>query len=77
MLTRKGRNYHLGESIVTMSFHSKKPSTSMDPSLLTILEDIRGQLSTLNQRMNRIENDCRDGDRQSNAHWEDRVPRNH
>ena len=37
----------------------------MDPNLLTILEDIKNQLNNLGQRMDRIENDCRDEDRQS------------
>jgi len=49
----------------------------MNLNLLTILEDIKAQLNNLGQRMNRIENDCRDGDRQPIPHQKDRVPRNH
>jgi len=49
----------------------------MDSNLLAILEDTRGQLSTLNQRMDRIENDHRNEDHQSNPCRENRVPRNH
>jgi len=41
------REYHLGEindtlSSNTMSSNPEKPNSSLDPSVLTILEDIRG-----------------------------------
>ena len=60
-----------------MSSNPEKPSTSMDSNLLTILEDIKVQLNNLGQRMDRIENDRHDGDRQPSPRREDRVPRNH
>ena len=77
MPTRSSRDYHFGEASITMSFNTEKPSTYMDPNLLTILEDIRAQLNNLGQRMDRIENDRRDGDCQSSLRREDRVYRNH
>jgi len=77
MHIRSGRDYHFGETSVTMSSNPEKPSTSIDPKLLTIIEDIKTQLNHLGQRMDMIENDCRDGDRQSSPRQEDRVPRNH
>ena len=77
MPTRSGRDYHFGEASVTMSSNPKTSSTSMNSNLLTILEDFKVQLNNLDQRMNMIENDCRNGDRQPNPCWEDRVPRNH
>ena len=51
--TRSSREYHLGEisdtmSSNTMSSNLEKPSTSLDPSLLAILEDIKAQVANLN-----------------------------
>jgi len=60
-----------------MSSKSETCSMSMNPNLLTILENIKTQLNNLSQRMDRIKNDRRDGDRQSSSHGEDKVPRNH
>jgi len=73
MPTRSSRDYHFGEASITMSFNTEKPSTYMDPNLLTILEDIRAQLNNLGQRMDRIENDRRDGDCQSSLRREDSL----
>ena len=64
MPTRSDRDYHFSEASVTMSSNSETSSTSMDPNLFTILEDIKTQLNNLGQWMNMIENDCRDRDRQ-------------
>jgi len=65
----------------TMNSNLEKPNISIDPNLFTILEDIRGQLINLGQRMDRMENDRRDNDRkedrQPNLNWEDKVPRTH
>ena len=67
----------ISEVSVTMSSNLETSSASMNPNLLTILEDIKAQLNNLGQRMNIIENDHRDGDRQPSPRQEDRVPRNH
>ena len=86
MPTCSGREYHLGEisdtmSSNTMSSNLEKANTSLDPSLLAILEDIRGQVTNLGQRMNKIENDRRDQDRnedpQPNQRRKDRIIRNY
>ena len=77
MPTRSDRDYHFSEASVIMSSNSETSSTSMNPNLLTILENIKTQLNNLSQRMDRIKNDRRDGDRQSSSHGEDKVPRNH
>ena len=77
MPTRSGRDYHFGEVSVTMSSNPDTSSTFLNLNLLTILEDIKAQLNNLGQRMDRIENDRRDGHRQFNPRREDRVTRNH
>ena len=74
MPTRSGRDYHFGEASVTMSSNPETSSTSMNPNLLTILEDIKAQLNNLGQRMDMIENDRCDGDRQPNQRREDKSP---
>jgi len=63
MSTRTGRDYHVGEASVTICSNLKTSSISMNPNLM-ILEDIKAQLNNFGQRMNRIENDRRDRDRQ-------------
>jgi len=71
MPTCSDRDYHFGEASVTMSSNLKTSSTSMNPNLLTILKDIKVQLNNLGQRMNMIENDRHDGDRQLSPRRED------
>jgi len=77
MPTHNGRDYHFGEASITTSSNPEISSIFMNPNILTILEDIKTQLNNLGQRMNIIENDRRDGDRQPSPRQEDRVPRNH
>ena len=68
MPMRSGREFHLGKisdtlSSNTMSSKSEKLNTFLDLTLLAILEDIRGQVANLGQRLDRIENERRDRDR--------------
>ena len=64
-----------------MPTRPNKPNVAMDPNVLTTLKEIKAQLNTLGQRMDKIENDRRDrvhsGERQHNPCREDRTPRNH
>ena len=71
MPTRSGKDYHFGEASITMSSTPETSSMSMNPNLLAILEHIKAQLNNLGQRMNMIENDRRDGDRQPSPRWEE------
>ena len=75
MLTRSGSEYHLGEtsdilSSKRMSSNAEKSNTSLDPSLLAILEDIRGKVVNLGQRIDMIENERRDQDRNEDTNAE-------
>jgi len=64
-----------------MSSSLEKPNTSLHPSLLTILEDIRGQVVKLGQMIDRIENEHydqdRNEDRQPNQRRQDIINRNY
>ena len=67
MLTRSDSDYHLGKNSDTMSSNTissnpEKPNTSLDPSILAILENIRSQVANLGQMLDRIENKRRDRD---------------
>jgi len=85
MPTRSSKEYHLGETSDTLSFNTtssnpEKPNTSLNPRLLAILEDIRGQVAKLGQMMDRTENERRDRDRNEDRQptsREDRINRNY